>query len=1204
MIPNQIGRYEDLTLIGQGAMGQVYRARDPELDREVALKLVTPPDPIRSNEWERRFRREVRAAGQLNHPHIVTIHHADLKHEPPYVVMEFLAGGTLKERLAQTPVFWQEALALLRPLCQALAYAHRAGVTHRDVKPANIMFAGDRADTLKLVDFGLARWEGAEQVTQTGEVVGTPAYMSPEQARGEPVDARTDIYSLGLVLFEAIAGYNPHDKGSTGQTWAAIISEEPIDLAPLEAKAPPEVIELIGRAVARDRSRRYPNIEALCQALAACLEQPANDWEATSPPPSDQGPEIENPQGISLPTCAEDILRIMFAGHRRLVIDKELGGGFSGGRVFLVLPIRSDGVSELPAVVKMAPGWLIQQEWLAYQECIHHQWPGVAEIQGEPVLPPGCDWGGLRYPLAGHSRAFRIESLYQYCRQASTEDVRYVLEEQLFQIARRPWQFGQPHPAFPMGASYDPWLPVNLIVKPAEPPDGAQVHDIGPNLPAGPPPAADDYVRLKGFVISEVDPVDKAVTLNLSPRADGQPNSYRLRLQPVVNVDRYQVNNIVNVIEGKVTQTRHDLLQAEVERVLGQHVQLSAQNVTLPDGTSLPNPLDKLSATLAQRPNVRVACLHGDLNLENVLVEPASREPRLIDFAAARRDHVLHDLLHLEAEVVTKLLPEALAEARLPVDAIYPFYEQLHCTVLHPDQFGPPKLSLVAWKRPLATLRALRKLAALEKYFRMLVTIRKMARNYLFDRHDWAEYYQGLTLYLLGALKFSNLNQVSGAKQVAFLGAAATQQLMAHPPGCDTTWVLDWKMAAKEVPAFEPGMTDGLTLSLKQVPWRNFPMRPAWAFSIVSLLLSLMLVIAALFLFRPTDKALGQPLATIISAIPEVDVRRAGADRLIPATFGTLLYQNDVVNTYVAAAATVACENGNLYNLPEQSNMTVDCEDTTDVRFGGQLNQTISRQLMSASDPVTTTRASETRSRGEERKTPFLISPRNTVITDTKPALHWQAVPDASGYRLTLNLLSGETWSRETTETSLLYPDEVFPLTPGSAVIVSLTMLDDDSAADKSILRVMDEANQADLAQAEAEIQALDLDETAQAYLLAQLYRGREMWTAAIGQLEWLTDGVGVDSANLWQQLGDLYFEVGLYAQAEENYTQALTAAEASADKSAQVAAHIGLARAAHAFEETEEALAHLTIAEELYREAGEIERAEMLAAERAKLEK
>ena len=249
MNQEQIGHYQILDLLGRGAMAEVFRAYDPRLDRMVAIKRITPPDSVSNASWQQRFQREVRAAARSNHPHIITIHDVDLESHPPYVVMEWLAGGTLKEMLQESKTLdWGEALKILLPLCDALAYAHQAGIVHRDVKPANVMFASDEAHTLKLVDFGLAHWDSSARMTQMGHIIGTPAYMAPEQAMGDPVNASSDIFSLGVLLYELIAGHNPLEGDTLAQTLMALISPEPIDMAPLDGLAPPPAC---GRAWSR-----------------------------------------------------------------------------------------------------------------------------------------------------------------------------------------------------------------------------------------------------------------------------------------------------------------------------------------------------------------------------------------------------------------------------------------------------------------------------------------------------------------------------------------------------------------------------------------------------------------------------------------------------------------------------------------------------------------------------------------------------------------------------------------------------------------------------------------------------------------------------------------------------------------------------------------------------------------------------------------
>ncbi|MGW8318959.1 MAG: serine/threonine-protein kinase, partial [Candidatus Promineifilaceae bacterium] len=149
MAPQQVGRYQVLDQLGQGAVGDVYRAYDPDLDRQVAIKVLSRSLSPEADNLRQRFRREVQIAAHLNHPHIVTVYDVGLEHDPPYVVMELLSGGTLEDLLRGQMLLWPAALQLIDPICQALAYAHEAGIVHRDIKPSNIMRAGDAAGTLK-----------------------------------------------------------------------------------------------------------------------------------------------------------------------------------------------------------------------------------------------------------------------------------------------------------------------------------------------------------------------------------------------------------------------------------------------------------------------------------------------------------------------------------------------------------------------------------------------------------------------------------------------------------------------------------------------------------------------------------------------------------------------------------------------------------------------------------------------------------------------------------------------------------------------------------------------------------------------------------------------------------------------------------------------------------------------------------------------
>ena len=198
-----LGPYAIRAQLGSGGMGVVYTAHDPRLDRQVAIKVL-PPDLTRDTTAKQRFLQEAKAASALDHPNICTIHEINETADGQlYLVMAYYEGATLKQRIERGPLALDDAVDIATQVGQGLAKAQEAGIVHRDIKPANLMVTAD--GTVKILDFGLAKLVGTQGITQTGTTVGTVAYMSPEQARGQEVDHRTDIWSLGVVLYEAIA---------------------------------------------------------------------------------------------------------------------------------------------------------------------------------------------------------------------------------------------------------------------------------------------------------------------------------------------------------------------------------------------------------------------------------------------------------------------------------------------------------------------------------------------------------------------------------------------------------------------------------------------------------------------------------------------------------------------------------------------------------------------------------------------------------------------------------------------------------------------------------------------------------------------------------------------------------------------------------------------------------------------------------------
>jgi hypothetical protein len=444
----------------------------------------------------------------------------------------------------------------------------------------------------------------------------------------------------------------------------------------------------------------------------------------------------------------------MFAAHSRVTITEELAGGFSGSRVFVVQPLRHDGLPELPAVVKLGPFPLVQQEWQAYRQQVHNRLPGVAAIQGPPSAPRDGGWAGLRYPLVG-SGTFNVESLQQYYGQAGAGDLRYVLEMRLFRQLGALWRFNRPAPAFALRDSYDTLLPVNLMLRPMDPPAGAHVHLLDAESCQSSDLEPGDYVRLREFVVTEREGRGAEITLNLPGAGEQQARSYRLRLLGKATPLELEVGGPVEDLTCRVVNTRRAILAAHVLELWGLAFEVDAGSFTLPGGRALPNPLARLPAILAARPTVRIAAIHGDLNPQNILVDAETREVRLIDFADARQDHVLHDLLRLETGIVTRLLPQSLHDAGLPPEVVVGLYERLAQEARATAEYAGP---------------------ALAKAAAMLAAVRRTARDYLYDGEEWLEYWQGLSIYLLGAQKYGNLSPT--AKKVGFLAAATTQQLL------------------------------------------------------------------------------------------------------------------------------------------------------------------------------------------------------------------------------------------------------------------------------------------------------------------------------------------------------------------------------------------------------------------------------------------
>ena len=271
---DKLGPYEIVGPIGAGGMGQVYKARDTRLGRDVAIKVL--PDAFPNQLSRERFNREARAASALNHPNICAIFDVGESGGLPFMVMELLRGETLRERIRQRPIDTESLLELGAQITSALIEAHSLGIIHRDIKPANIIVT--EHGQAKILDFGLAKQEApkmaprgpdeetasmANDLTRVGTIMGTLSYMSPEQARGDLVDARTDIWALGVMLYEMATGTQPFSGASSGAVLEAVFTKSPVPVLQLNPNLPLGFERIIGRALEKDRDLRYQSVAAL-----------------------------------------------------------------------------------------------------------------------------------------------------------------------------------------------------------------------------------------------------------------------------------------------------------------------------------------------------------------------------------------------------------------------------------------------------------------------------------------------------------------------------------------------------------------------------------------------------------------------------------------------------------------------------------------------------------------------------------------------------------------------------------------------------------------------------------------------------------------------------------------------------------------------------------------------------------------------------
>lgn len=312
-LPKTIGGYEIVREIGRGAMGVVYEGRDLSLMRPVALKILlleSLPEELRQT-FEKRFYQEARAAASLQHPCIVVVYEIgiDAAADAFFISLEFLRGRTLEDIIAEGALPWRDALRIAGRLADALSHAHENGVVHRDIKPGNVMIL--KKGEPKIMDFGVAKLE-TSKLTALGDVLGSPGYMAPEQALEARVDARSDLFSLGTVLYEALTGVRAFGSGTFSEILMRLAYENPVPPSRRVKEIPPVVDAIVAHAMAKSSSERYPTAEAMVEDIEDALGgRPLRHTSVAGLPVSTASP---GPPSVKAPTSSVPELKSGTAG--------------------------------------------------------------------------------------------------------------------------------------------------------------------------------------------------------------------------------------------------------------------------------------------------------------------------------------------------------------------------------------------------------------------------------------------------------------------------------------------------------------------------------------------------------------------------------------------------------------------------------------------------------------------------------------------------------------------------------------------------------------------------------------------------------------------------------------------------------------------------------------------------------------------------
>jgi len=268
----KLGRYKIISELGRGAMGVVYKGEDPALDRTVALKtVILSADAEGKLEYQKRFFLEAKAAGRLSHPQIITVYDFGQEGDTAYMAMEFLKGTELRTRMNESAISVAEAVHIAEQIAEGLGYAHEHGVVHRDIKPSNIMMLPH--EQVKIMDFGIARMRSSDHKTSTGILLGTPKYMSPEQVSGSPVDHRSDIFSLGVILYEMLTHTKLFQGEDTPQIFHSVVNFQPPPPSRVNPEVPAMLDFVVERTLKKDPAVRYQDAFELAADLRSALAE-------------------------------------------------------------------------------------------------------------------------------------------------------------------------------------------------------------------------------------------------------------------------------------------------------------------------------------------------------------------------------------------------------------------------------------------------------------------------------------------------------------------------------------------------------------------------------------------------------------------------------------------------------------------------------------------------------------------------------------------------------------------------------------------------------------------------------------------------------------------------------------------------------------------------------------------------------------------